>query len=235
MSDSGLFAAMNPVLVLLVLAVTVVFYVIQAVVKATMEPKNLGQPVNTNRQQRGRPTTPQPVSSKAITSLEDYLKEARRRRAMETQQPVLNSPPPAPARKEPEPLEVIPEMEPFKPVLIPAPAQERRTTPTPIPRAPKTPKKQNKPKPVPPIQSVPAPLVQSPQRLPASPPVEYRIPTMGVGGPLTKFTPGANRETALATLLAKSMRDSNSIAGAMILREILGPPASTRNRARRRA
>jgi hypothetical protein len=231
MKSALLFAAANPLLVLLVLAVTFVFYLVQAVFKSTMEPKNLRPPANPARPPRAQ--QPRPVPSQAINSLEDYLKEARRKRAMEAGviPPPLRETNPVPAR-----VESFPASESFKPVLIPAPAVEQRLPkpkPVPIPRAQKTTQKQPRSKsPAARPDTGTAPSIPTPTIPQALPPAA----ALSLPGTLLQtpnFSSSASRRSPLAEIITASLADPKSIANALVLREILGPPASIRNRTRR--
>lgn len=229
MNTALLFAAANPLLVLLVLAVTLVFYLVQAVFKSTMEPKNLRPPANPARPPRAQP--PRQVPSQAINSLEDYLKEARRKRAMEAGAipPPIRETNPIPPR-----VESYPTPEPFKPVLMPAPAAEQRSPkpkPAPIPRAQKTTQKQSRPK----SQATKQDLGPAPSNLTTNipQPSGATVPPPALVLQTPNFSSSASQRSPLAEIISASLADPKSIANALVLREILGPPASKRNQWRR--
>ena len=209
MNIPALIAAANPFLVLLVLAVTIAFYIFQAIFKASMEPKKVRPPANGARPPGAQ--QPVPVSNRAITSLEDYLKEARRKRA--AQETVM-------------------------PVLVTAP-QRRVTKPVPpsIPRATQPAKKTPRAKPQP---ATPVFLAQSPTpiKIPVQSPIPSNSSTFEFGLPTLKafqFTPTSKQASPLAQIVTNSLRDPQSMAGALLLREILGPPACARNRGSRKS
>ena len=236
MNTPALIAAANPFLVLLVLAVTIAFYIFQAIFKASMEPKKVRPPANGARPPGAQ--QPVPVSNRAITSLEDYLKEARRKRAaQETVMPVLVTAPQP--RSETKPREVVPELESFRPILV-QPGLERRVTkpvPPSIPRATQPAKKTPRAKPQP---ATPVFLAQSPTpiKIPVQSPIPSNSSTFEFGLPTLKafqFTPTSKQASPLAQIVTNSLRDPQSMAGALLLREILGPPACARNRGSRKS
>jgi len=221
MTSATLFAAANPLLVLLVLGVTLVFYLVQAVFKSTMEPKKLQPPARPARPP-GLPT-PQPAPNQAINSLEEYLKEARRRRAMEAgaippmpEQPRPIPPPPARPTK----------TEASKPVLVPVLVPEQRASKPPQPTIPVAARPAKKAKPQKQVTAetatqAPA-LTTGPSGRPTTPAFQIPATPSGPSGAGFKTSP-------LAQLITGSLRDPKSIAGALVLREILGPPVSARN------
>ena len=221
MTNAQVFAAANPLLVLLVLGVTLVFYIVQAVFKATMEPKKFQPPAKPARPPGA--TGPQPATSKAISSLEDYLKEARRKRALESG---TNAGPEAAARPIPQTTTPPSRLEAFKPVLVPTQtAGPRGPKPSlPIPVAPRNAKKPKLPKPETTKPSIQIPAVANP--LQARPATTLQQAGLSVPEPISL----GQKASPLAQWIAGSLRDPKSIASALVLREILGPPVSTRTR-----
>jgi len=222
MTSATLFAAANPLLVLLVLGVTLVFYLVQAVFKSTMEPKKLQPPARPARPPGSPP--PQSAPSQAISSLEEYLKEARRRRAMEA-----GAIPPMPEQPRPIPP---PSARPIrteapKPVLVPVLVSDQPTKKPPQGPIPLAPRPAKRPKPqkqasADPVIKVPAVTTGSSSQ-PVAPAFQIPAPPPGPSEAGLKGSP-------LAQLITGSLRDPRSIAGALVLREILGPPVSARNR-----
>ncbi|MFM8931303.1 MAG: hypothetical protein ACKOS8_05430 [Gemmataceae bacterium] len=222
MTNAPVFAAANPLLVLLVLGVTLVFYIVQAVFKSTMEPKKLQPPPRPARPP-GSPM-PQTVSSKSISSLEDYLKEARRRRAMESG---AIPGPEQESRPNPSPSAWPIQSENFKPVLVQAPMPVQGPTKPGRPNIPQAPRPAKKAKPQTPSPSkataqIPA-VASAPHGLPLS-------KALQTASNLPEQVAFNSKPSPLAQLIAGSLRDPKSVASALLLREILGPPASTRAR-----
>ncbi len=249
-------AAPNLILVMLVIGVTVIFYLVQLVFKSSISPKNPRAPA--------RPGSPRPAASpqgqpraatpsKPITSLEDYLKEARLKRAQQAQSPGMpqvmeKSPTPGAAQSIPDFQQVMPDQPKLRnkntpPVRVQG--QARKTT-APRPQATAS-------QPASALGSMVEEFKQWAQantaQVPGSkpPPQTTRQPkpATSINSPsasnqfadlsapvLQESSSGsANRPLSpLTELLRTTLADSRGAAVGMVWREIMAPPLSRRGR-----